>query len=137
MNKKLVIASAFFITLMAVGMISCAAAQYDYNPTIHVIPGKWIVTWWFQTYDPWLDLHFDGRTIDRSSVVAYAQPPGGVYTPVKPFFVLITKDYVFLFFWNKTLPKESTLSAVSGALTTTTCDTFDATGPGWLWSNPG
>jgi hypothetical protein len=115
--------------MITFGTIAFVAAQYDYYPTLQYIPGKYIVVWYFQTTDPYLG-PFDGRTIIRSSVVASADV-GGVYTPVKPLLIITTENYVFLFFWNATLPKTAEGGAVTGALTTG--ETFDASGPGWTW----
>ena len=132
MNKKIAVTSVLFIALMVTcmfsAMVSTAKAQNDYNTSINIVPGKLIVTWWFQCTDQWGLGSFDGRTIIRSSIVCMADN-----TVVKPLLIVITKDYVFIFFWNESLPTSASATYVFGSLTTG--DSFDATGPGWTYGH--
>lgn len=143
MNKKLFLAGFLAISVIALGTASFAGAQlYDYYPgPINYITTKYIVIWYFKTVDPSaVPPSFDGRTVIKSTVIAYAVDASGTYNVVKPLLILTTKDYVILVFLAKALPAHNPdgSSCVTGTFTTNgETLTFDATGPGWVWSNVG
>ncbi|MGA3192838.1 MAG: hypothetical protein ABSD73_10065 [Candidatus Bathyarchaeia archaeon] len=133
MNKKLFLAGLLAISVIALGTASFAGAQLaDYYPgPVNYTITKWIVIWYFKTVDQYGGGSFDGRTVIKSTVTAYALDATGNYKPVKPLCILTTKDYVMLIFLPSALPAHNTdgSSAVTGTLTNG--QTFDATGPGW------
>jgi hypothetical protein len=136
MNNKRVLAGLLALSVIALGAVSFAGAQlanYYPGPVNYTIT-KWIVIWYFKTVDPYAG-SFDGRTVIRSTVTAYAVDANGIYQPVTPLCILTTKDYVILIFLPSALPAHNTdgSSAVTGTLTSG--ETFDATGPGWTFGN--
>jgi hypothetical protein len=139
MNKKLVLAGLLAISVIALGTASFAGAQITYYLyPINYKVTKYVVVWYFKTTTDLLYGPFDGRTVMKSTVIAYAMDANGNYLPVKPpFLIVTTKDYVILFFLSSALPAHNPdgSSCVTGSLKSG--DSFTASGPGWVWSNPG
>jgi hypothetical protein len=103
MKRRILGASLIALTIMlgTVSLVAALGENATIFPEINSSPNG--VIWWFKTEDP-SGIDFNGRDIDRCSIVAaYADPNGDVFT-IKPLLILLTKEYVMLVFCPRSLP---------------------------------
>jgi hypothetical protein len=106
MKKRIIGLSLITLTIMLLATVSFAAAEIGENatifPDINSSPNG--IIWWFKT-EELNGVNFDGRDIDRHSIVA-AYNAGEGEVIIRPLLTLITKEYVMLVFCPRSLPPQ-------------------------------
>jgi hypothetical protein len=134
MKTIYVLAGLLALSMVALTFVAPVAATGYSLAMINTRHGR-NYTWYIDTTSDGSNGPFSGFLVDTNTIVAKCWGADAIEREVFPDNIVLAENYVELHFKNQDLPKTAIGSRVTGSLTTTTGDTFTASGPGWTFGS--